>query len=373
MSKRIDSLPDVLECEDGTRVITKELWQQKRRPELLDLFREHVYGWEPVQRPKNLHFNTIAKDHMMRGKAIRKKIHITFQGPGGEGRIQPTIFIPAGVKKPVPVFLLINHSDSKNADSDRYKKTPFWPAEMIISRGYAAAVFQCEDLDPDFHDGFKNGVHPIFDSINQPRPSNAWGTISAWAWGASRVMDYFETDPDIDSKRVAIVGHSRGGKTALWAGALDQRFAMVVSNNSGCTGAAVSRGKRGETIRNINEAFPHWFCDNYKEYNDREGDLPVDQHMLLSLIAPRPLYVASASEDEWCDPESEFFSLLQAEPVYQLYGITGLDEEKFPEINTPIHEDKMGYHLRDGDHGLLKYDWECYLDFFDKFGGKRGV
>ncbi|PAV31239.1 acetylxylan esterase [Virgibacillus profundi] len=367
MGTREESLPEALFTVDGTKIVTAEQWEKKRRPEILDLFREHVYGREAVKRPKNLGFKTVEKEGMMKGLSKRKKVNITFEGPGGVGLLRLLLFIPTQPVKPVPVFLLINNRRLEDEDPERDMRSPFWPAEYIISRGYAAAVFHVEDIDPDYNDGFQNGVHGIFDSPDQPRPSNAWGTISAWAWGASRVMDYFETDPEINSEQVALVGHSRGGKTALWAGAVDQRFAMVVSNNSGNTGAALSRGKKGETIQIINNGFPHWFTENYKNYNDKEYELPVDQHMLLSLIAPRLLYVASASDDYWADPESEFLSLVHAEPVYRLFGLHGLGTRQFPTLDSPVHRDNVGYHVRTGKHDLLEYDWQCFINFADYY------
>ncbi|MDP5272659.1 dienelactone hydrolase family protein [Chengkuizengella axinellae] len=358
-------VPDTLYTQKGEKVTAAEQWEQVRRPEVLALFREHVYGVNPVERPDSLSFNIVeTKEGMMGGKATRKQVDISFEGPGGKGTIRLLLFVPSKQKKPVPAFLLINKRGLDHMDPEREKRSGYWPAESIVERGYAAAVFWTNDVDPDEHDEFKNGVHGIFD--DKERPSNAWGTIGAWAWGASRVMDYLEADSDIDADRVAVAGHSRTGKTALWAGAVDERFAFVISNDSGNTGAAISRGKIGETINQINTKFPHWFNENYKTYNDKEFDLPIDQHMLLSLIAPRSVYVASATEDEWADPKSEFLSLVYATPVYQLYGFNGLGTNQFPQPESPIIGDKMGHHIRIGKHNLTQYDWEQFINFWDQ-------
>lgn len=358
------ALPDPLTLSSGQRVTSPEMWKEKRRPELLELFRTHIYGRMPVGRPDTLRF--VVKSvtpGMMDGKATRKQIEITYQGPGGKGAFDLLLFVPSEAAKPVPAFLLICNRGQDNIDPTREIKSPFWPAEEIIARGYAAAAFVVSQIDPDQHDGFQNGVHGLFD---QKRGPDAWGTIAAWAWGASRAMDYLESDADIDARRVAVVGHSRGGKTALWAGAEDERFALVVSNNSGATGAAIARGKKGESVAQINKAFPHWFNENYKKYDGREDDLPVDQHELLALIAPRRVYVASASEDAWADPASEFRSSVLAEPVYRLFGLSGVGTDQMPEPETPLHGGGIGYHVRTGGHSLTPYDWHRFLDFADK-------
>ncbi|MEK0316546.1 glucuronyl esterase domain-containing protein [Cohnella sp. 56] len=359
-------LPDVLVTQGGERIGTADDWREKRRPEIMDLFREHVYGREPVGRPASQTFHTAVTTDVMAGAAVRKQVEIRFEGAGGAGRIRLLLYLPSDRRGPSPVLLLLNNRGALAGDEPDAGDTPFWPADRIVARGYAAAVLDVEEVDPDFDDGFRNGVHGLFDRFEgEERPADAWATIAAWAWGAGRAMDYFESDPDIDASRVAVVGHSRGGKAALWAGAVDERFAFVVSNESGCTGAAISRGKRGETIRDINAQFPHWFSANYHAFAGREEELPVDQHMLVAAIAPRPVYVASATEDEWADPSAEFASLIHAAPVYRLYGYRGLQDAPFPDPDTPLFGERMGYHLRTGVHDLTVYDWDRFMDFAD--------
>ena len=361
-------LPDPLTLQSGAKVTSIEQWRSQRRPELLELFRSEVYGRAPVGRPESLSFEVVERaDNVMNGAADRKQVKIRYSGPGGEGAIHLILFTPAAATTPSPCLLFICNRGKENIDPTRQKQSPFWPAEAMIARGYAAATFHNGDVDPDKHDGFKNGVHGIFDGP-EPRKPDAWGTIAAWAWGASRVMDYLETDRDIDQGKVVILGHSRGGKTSLWAGAQDERFAMAVSNNSGCTGAKIARHPKGESVERINRVFPHWFSENYKKYNDRHDALPIDQHELIALMAPRPVYVASASGDT--DPEGEFLGAKYASSVYERFGLQGLGDKSYPAPGTDLGTGHIGYHLREGAHNLLEYDWERFMDFADRHFGR---
>jgi len=394
------TLPDPLVMQNGKRVADAEAWRTKRRPEILELFRTHVYGRAPA-RPKAMTFKVFETDaKALGGKATRKQVSVLFTGKADGPAMDILIYLPNAAKRPVPAFVLLNFAgnhaihpdpaiklptswmrgsgktvkDHRATEAGRGASRARFPVDKILARGYALATIYYGDIDPDDrNDDFKNGVHAAFDAFKGgKRPADAWGAIGAWAWGLSRAMDYFETDADVDHKRVAVLGHSRLGKTALWAGARDERFAIVISNDSGCGGAALSRRAFGETVARINASFPHWFCTNYRKYNNREGDCPVDQHMLIALAAPRPVYVASADKDRWADPRGEFLSAKHAVPVYRLFGIEGMaDSQQMPGLDKPVAGGHIGYHIRTGGHNLSTYDWQRYMDFADRHFGQK--
>ena len=358
-------LPDPLLTPAGVTVTTVEEWRAQRT-HILDLFREHVYGRSPG-KPEAVRFEEIEIDpEAMDGNATLKRVEIISEVADREHRFEVVLFVPNERKGPAPTFLLMNNRDRNNTDPTRDERSGFWPAEEVVERGYAIAAFQVGDVAPDNQSNFRDGVIRLFEGDVEERPDDAWAALAGWGWGAHRVMDYFETDIDIDAKRVGVVGHSRGGKASLWAGARDERFAMVVSNNSGCGGAALNRRRYGETVARINNRFPHWFCENFNRYNDNEDNLPVDQHTLIALVAPRAVYVASADRDLWADPRGEFLSLAHASRVYALWGHDTIDPEKMPPLDNPLQYGPIGYHIRSGGHNLTPYDWHRFIDLADE-------
>jgi hypothetical protein len=355
------TLPDPLAGKNGKPISTAG-WDS-RRNEIIDLFRSEVFGRVPSTRYKETFRIVNTDENAMGGAATLRQVEVEISREDRSLVIHLSLFTPNKVKKPVPAFLLINNRAKTNTDPTRNQKSEFWPAEEVIARGYAIAAFNNSDVDPDSFDDFKNGIHGLLD---ENRDGESWGTISAWAWGASRCLDYLVTDNKIDPAKVAVVGHSRGGKTALWAGAEDTRFGMVISNESGCTGAAIARRCYGETIERINKSFPHWFCTNYRKYSGNENALPVDMHMLLALSAPRPLYVACASDDLWGDPKGSYISLCNAVPVFNFLGKKSSISSVMPPLNSQVISGNVGFHVRDGGHNLLLKDWNRFMDFADR-------
>lgn len=359
-------LPDPLRATNGSAIATAAQWRSQRRGELLELFRTHVYGRVPPTSYEQSVAVTGENRNALEGAATLRQVEVRIAREGKSLVIHVNLFTPNKATKPVPAFLLICNRGATNIDASRQIKSEFWPVEEGIARGYAMAAFLNADVDPDKHDGFQNGIHGLLDPGQ--RSADAWGTIAAWAWGASRVLDYLRTVPEIAPDRVAVIGHSRGGKTALWAAAEDERFALAVSNDSGCGGAALSRRRfQGrEQVARIVKSFPHWFCANFSKYAANEDALPVDQHELIALIAPRAVAVGSAASDTWADPRGEFLSVVHAAPVFALWDQRGLGTTDLPPIGSAIHGDGAHYHLRAGKHNLTLEDWQHYFDFADR-------
>lgn len=355
------TLPDPLVCADGTRVTSAKIWEEIRRPEVVKLFEEHVYGRAPG-RPDGEHFElTSLTTNALGGLATRKEVTLWFTPDTNGPRLYLLLYLPNAARQPAPAFLGLNFSP--NARQGRFQ----WPVETVLARGYALAVADYNDVEPDVVNGWKRGVRAAMspDGTNTVFKPDDWGAISAWAWGLSRALDYLETDHAVDAKRVAVIGHSRLGKTALWAGAHDQRFALAISNESGEGGASLARRWFGETTMDWTREYSYWFCANYLKYAGHDDELPVDQHELIALMVPRPVYIASADGDLSSDPRGEFLAGKGAEPVYQLYGETGLGVTDWPTTNHPVG-DFIGYHLRSGKHAMTTYDWEQYLNFADR-------
>jgi hypothetical protein len=384
-------LPNPLTSFSGRKIKNTRRWERIRRPELLEFFTNTVYGKVPGKLEISKWEVVEESDYALNGKASRKQVDIVFNKNGKTLFFNVLMYLPKNVEK-APLFLGYNFygnhtvcddvnirisqawtrnnesygiSNNQLTEKSRGVKKESWQVEKIIDAGYGlATIFYCE-VDPDKND-FTDGVHPFFYVDNQQRPAaGEWGSIAAWAWGLSRTMDYLEQDEDVDASKVIVFGHSRLGKAALWAGATDKRFAGVISNNSGCGGAALSKRQFGETVARINNAFPHWFARNFTSYNLNEKALPVDQHELLALIAPRPVYVASAEEDLWADPRGEFLSAYYATPVYELYGKTGIPSDEMPPVNQPIIN-TVAYHIRTGGHAVTAFDWDQYIKWADR-------
>jgi hypothetical protein len=379
------TLPDVL----GS-VKDRASWK-KQRVRLLELYRREVFGRSPEKSPA-LAWEAGATDRQaLGGRAVRKIVTLYFGGKNATPRARLLMYLPAAAIRPAPVILGLSFAPIQTVANDpgvplgdewiRNVKQPGqeksrgaqaqqWQVDQILAHGYGLAVMYYGDIEPDFDGGIKYGVRPLFFKPGQTEPSaDEWGAISAWAWGLRRAMDYLETDPSVDAKRVAVFGHSRLGKTAIWAGAQDARFSLVIANESGEGGAAISRRDYGERIQDLNTRFPHWFCLNFRKYNGQEDQMPFDSHMLLALIAPRALYVGSAEGDRWSDPRGEFLGAYYASKVWELLGKKGLTSDVMPPVEHPVMGESVAYHIRTGKHDVTAYDWQQYLAFADRQWG----
>ncbi len=352
--------PEILTSICGNKIENVADWENFRRKELLSLFENFVYGVAPIDKPEDMTYNI--KETALDDNIRFKKVTLSFDNFSFEA----DIFLPKTVSAPLPAFVFSMHQwEEENYDFEKEPNSDILPIPEVLARGYAVVVMKTSRICPDVFSGehYKEGIFTALDCV---RRGSSWSIIASWSWGAMRVMDYLETDNEIDEARVAIVGHSRSGKVALWAGAQDKRFKMVISNNSGCTGSAMTRGKQGEHIKDINDSF-NWFCENYKSFNEREEMLPVDQHQLLALIAPRPLYITSSSEDLWADPNAELFSCRLASEVYELYGLEGVKvSDEGAKIDEYYQDGMIAYHNNRGGHCINRFDWAGFLDFADK-------
>jgi len=383
-------LPDPLAMFRGGRVTSREAWLSKRRPELLALFSHYMYGYCPPA-PEKIDASVGGVDRAyFGGAATRKLVTIKF-GPSGTPPLNVLLVVPNRRSGPAPAFVGLNFcgnhavlrdpeiplptawmpdncagcKEHRATDEGRGTQIDVWAIEQTISRGYAVATCYTGDIDPDRPD-FSDGVHPHYLKAGQTKPGpHEWGSIAAWAWGISRIVDYLVTDPDIDAKRIAVVGHSRLGKTALVAAAYDERIALAIPHQAGCGGTAPSRGKIGETVRQINDRFPHWFNDTFAEFNDQVERLPFDQHCLIALCAPRPVLLTNAVEDSWANPAGQFEMLRAADPVYRLVAGGGLEAKEIP-ASEKLVDSELGYYIRPGKHSMTKEDWRVFLDFADK-------
>lgn len=379
------ALPDPLRLNNGKMVKDARTWFAKRRPEIEAIFETEQYGRDPG-RPAEESFEVTDKGApALNGKAIRKQVTISFSRDPGWPKIHLLIYLPAAAHKPVPIFFTINFGAVQSAvDDPGITPQEVWDpktntkvvppkgrgfgridAEPLLDAGFGVATFYYGDVDPDFPAGFANGIRARYLTPGQTeRAPDDWGSIGAWAWGMSRVEDYFETDPGIDAKRVAIHGISRLGKTVMWAGAHDRRFAAVIASCSGEGGAALSHRNYGETIAHLTAPtrYPYQFAANYAKWAGFPDKAPMDANMLIALIAPRPLLLQTGSTDDWSDPKGEFLAEVAAGPVYKLLGKDPLDTDVWPAAKTPILHD-LAYDMHDGPHGMVPTDWEIYIQF----------
>jgi hypothetical protein len=377
-------LPDPLVLLNGQPVKNAKIWTEKRRPEIVRLFEENQYGRAPG-RPADMTFDVFDKGTpVYDGKALRRQVTIYFSKDKAGPKMDLLLYLPADAKGPVPVLLNASFLANSNAvDDPGVRAGEVWgpdkkklPASqgrrfgklnipLFLNEGFGVATVYYGDIDPDFDGGIPFGVRALYLKPEQSKPaSDEWGAVSAWAWGLSRALDYLETDKGVDSKKVAVTGVSRLGKTVMWAGAHDTRFAMVMPSCSGEGGAALSRRNYGETVAHLVAPgrYPYQFAANYARYAGHTEDMQMDANLLVSLIAPRPLLLQTGNTDKWSDPKGEFLAAVSAEPVYRLFGKQGLGTDQMPQAGQPVLHD-IAYFMHAGGHGMVPGDWEVYLQF----------
>jgi len=395
------TLLDPLKMEDGHAVTSQAAWWDKRRPEIVRLFEENEFGVTPPDAKVPLRAKVIEMDaHALGGLAIRKQIDLYFSSRGADGpKMRMLLYLPAVAKGPSPVIVGLNFGGNqtviadaailptdvwaepkptrvlthdKPGESTRGSQTQEWQVEKVLRRGYGLATVYYGDLEPDFKDASAHSIRQLFTKSGKP---DEWGAFGAWAWGLSRAVDYLETEKLVDRQKIAVTGHSRLGKAADWAAAQDARFAAVLSTESGHGGQSIQRRALGESVEHLEHSFPYWFCPAYAQWVGHDQAIPVDGNLLLSLLAPRPLYVASAVDDEWSDPKGEFLSAVSASRVYALLGRRGFEASEMPAVDHAVHSAafQIGYHVRAGKHDVTEFDWNQYLDFLDEHFGRPGA
>ena len=365
------NVPELMRTFAGAEVKTAEEWEKVRAPELFECFEKNEYGRRPAAANERgrVSFDVYDVSEALGGKAVRKLVRVTYKGPNGTFSFPFTAYIPK-TDRPVPAFVLAANIKRGILDGKQGLSSVFWPVEEIVARGYATAAFRFDFVAADRKGaGFSQGVFPAVQPESE-RDDESWGTLSAWAWGNSRILDWMETEPLIDAEHVGVVGHSRGGKTVILTAVLDRRFAMACSNNSGCSGAKLNHIDlpKSESIGQILKNFPYWFCKNYLKYAGKEMAMDFDQHEMLALIAPRLVCVASATDDYWAGPRGEWWAAKLASPAWELYGKKGLVADGLPAPEKPQQDGCISYHLRKGPHFLAPYDWNRYMDFADRHG-----
>lgn len=368
-------LPPLLLTAEGKKITTAEEWTNLRRPQVMSLFGNLIYGRVPEPaHPIETKFEIIHTDKtFMDGKATRNDVKISFHNQLGDAEMLILVFIPNDAKQPVPCFMKHSFNNTRSDDFLASTLRPGklkngWPLGDFFDRGYGFVAVYQQDLVGHNEVSFLGGIHKLFyDQKGQSFPkAHEWGVLSTVAWGGSRAMDYLETDDAIDATRVAVMGHSKMGKATLWTAAQDERFAVAISAQSGCAGAALWRRKSGETLKKMVTRFPYWLCRNAWKFVEQEDDLPVDQHMLLACIAPRAVYIHSGIDDTWADGRGEYLSAYHASKVFELFGKRGLTSEQSPPTGKPILDGNVGYHIREGGHSIQPFDWNAFLDFADR-------
>ena len=366
-------LPQLLQSSTGKEITNSAEWNSIRRPEILSLFSNLIYGKIPVPAdPIQTEYEVIKENSkFLKGLGTRKEVSIRIHNSKGEVQMSMLMIIPNGLQKSVPAFMMISFDDidSKkmelSVDKARHLNNGL-PIEELLDRGYGFVAIYHQDLVKHNDVDFNNAIHSLFYQDNQSFPAaNEWSVLAACGYGASLALDYLESDDAIDHTRVVLMGHSKLGKAALWAAARDQRFAVAISANSGCAGAALWRRKYGETLQKMCTRFPYWLCGNAQKFVGREEDLPIDQHMLFALMAPRPVYVATSLDDGWADPRGEYLSAFHAGKVYELFGKKGLEYLEYPTLKQAFIHQEVGFHLREGGHYIAAYDWQKFMEFAD--------